>query len=80
MEVGTGGDTDHFQLLNFFRMSFLLFSLAAFLATVVLMPLNLFVRPISARWWKPGLRAMGDYTVGSYGAHSTAPRLDGRSS
>jgi hypothetical protein len=36
------------QLLNFFRMSFVLFSLAAFLATVVLMPLNLFVSLSSA--------------------------------
>lgn len=31
------------QLLDFFRMSFMLFSLAAILATVVLMPLNYFV-------------------------------------
>lgn len=34
------------QLLNFFRMSFMLFALSAILATVVLMPLNYFVRRI----------------------------------
>jgi hypothetical protein len=32
------------QLLNFYRMAFILFSTLAFLAAVVLMPLNFFVR------------------------------------
>ena len=34
------------QLLNFYRMAFLLFSLSALLAAIVLMPLNLFVRSL----------------------------------
>jgi hypothetical protein len=37
------------QLLNFYRMAFVLFSLLAFLAAVVLMPLNLFVSGESGR-------------------------------
>jgi len=39
------------QLLNFYRMAFLLFSLSAFLAAVVLMPLNLFVRALYLVMW-----------------------------
>ena len=43
MQLAKGASIANIQLLSFFKMAFSLFALSAILATVVLMPFNLFV-------------------------------------